>query len=305
VGTFKKILITGSNGLLGRSLEKRLKNKFILFGLGRRKRKSINYVNCDLRDKKRLNRLFFQLRPDIVIHTAAISDVEYCEKNPQEAYEINALGTYNVCQACKKINAFLIYISTDYVFNGKRKKPYKETDKTIPINIYGKTKLEGERFIQTSLDRYLIIRTSWLFGPGRDNFVTQILKRVEKEKEMGIISDKFASPTYTVDLSSAICDLILLFTVNCNLFTVNRIIHISNSGFCSRYEFTKKILGYAEIKRIKIKPISSKDFGWQALRPRYSVLDNSRFQKLMGYTLRPWYEALREYIRKGWVWLRN
>jgi len=284
--------------MLGKALARALRNKFKVFGLGTKEKNTSNYIRCDIRSSKKIINAVSGLKPSVIVHTAALSDVEYCEKNPKEAYEINALGTRNIARAAKKNRAFLIYLSSDYVFNGKKISPYKETDRVCPVDIYGAAKLEGERFIRKILDDYLIVRTSWLFGPGRDNFVTQILKRTEKEKEMRIVADKFGSPTYTVDLACAIKDLISLFTVNCKRLTVNPVLHISNSGCCSRYEFTKNILGYAGIKRIKVNPVSFKDFGWSARRPTYSVLDNSRFQKLMGYKLRNWQEALREYVRK-------
>lgn len=273
-----------------------MRNKFKVFGLGTKDTRKGGYFKCDIRLYKALIDIVSQINPDVIIHAAAISDVEYCEKNPQEAFAVNARGTKNISCAAKKNQAFLIYLSTDYVFNGKKNKPYRETDQASPVNIYGVTKLEGEKFIQNILEDYLIIRTSWLFGPGRDNFVTQILRRAKTEKEMKIVSDKFGSPTYTLDLANAIRDLILLSSVKSTLFTVNSILHISNSSFCSRYEFSKKILEYAGIKGIKVKPISFKNFGWSAQRPTYSVLDNSCFQKLMGYKLRPWEEALREYV---------
>jgi dTDP-4-dehydrorhamnose reductase len=296
--------------MLGRAVCRVLRNKFEVYGLGKSKTISIRYIRCDIGSAKNLINAVSGIKPDILIHTAALSDVEYCENNPEQAYTVNTLGTKNIARACRINKAYLIYISTDYVFSGRKNRPYKETDKVCPVDIYGATKLEGERFVHNILDDYLIVRTSWLFGPGRDNFVTQILRRAKKEKEMKIIADKFGSPTYTIDLAHAIHDLILYFyanrtpltanrqplTANRQPLTANRILHVSNSGSCSRFEFTQRIINYAGIRGIKVKPVSFKDFGWSAKRPPYSVLDNSRFQKLMGYKLRPWQEALRNYI---------
>lgn len=290
----KKILIIGSNGLLGKALCETLKGKFKVFGLGSSGKTRARYVKCDIRLRKKLVTEFLRLKPDIIVHAAAISDVDYCEKNPRKARAVNSLGTRNVSYAAKKSGSFLIYISTDYVFNGRKKRPYREIDRVFPINIYGKTKLEGEEFVRRILDKYLIIRTSWIFGPGRDNFVTEIIQVANKTKEIKIVADKFGSPTYSRDLASAIYDII---SISSELSNTDLILNISNSDFCSRFEFAKKIFKYTGVSDVKITPIKASEFNWLAERPAYSVLDNSKFKNIIGYKLRPWQEALREYTQ--------
>ncbi len=291
----KKILITGSNGLLGKALCGALKDKFKVFGLGSSGKSRARYIKCDIVRRNKLVTEFLRLKPDIIVHTAAMSDVDYCEMNPRKAGAVNSLGTKNIAYAAKKSGAFLIYISTDYVFNGRKKRPYREIDRVFPINIYGKTKLEGEEFVKRILDRYLIIRTSWIFGPGRDNFVTKIIQAANKVKNMKIVADKFGSPTYSCDLASAIRDIISL---NSGLSAMSSVVHISNSGYCSRFAFAKKIFKYTGASDVKIVPIKASEFSWSAERPAYSVLDNSKFKNMIGYKLRPWQEALREYLQK-------
>ncbi|MCX5657836.1 MAG: dTDP-4-dehydrorhamnose reductase [Candidatus Omnitrophica bacterium] len=290
----KKILITGSNGLLGKALCITLKDKFKVSGLSSSGKSRARYIKCDIRRRNKLVTEFLCLKPDIVVHAAAMSDVDYCQMNPREASAVNSLGTRNVAYAAKKSGAFLIYISTDYVFNGRKKRPYREADKTSPISIYGKTKLEGEEFVKRILDKYLIIRTSWLFGPGRDNFVTKIIQAANKVKNMKIVADKFGSPTYSYDLASAIRDIISL---NSGLLAMSSVVHISNSGSCSRFAFAKKIFKYTDASGVKIAPIKASEFSWSAERPAYSVLDNSKFKNIIGSKLRPWQEALREYLQ--------
>lgn len=287
--TKAKILITGARGMLGGALCEELSPEYEIIAFG--------HKDCDITQRNQLITRVSQVNPRVIIHTAALTDVDACEVNIDEAYNVNAKGTETVALACEKIGALLIYISTDYVFDGRKNEPYLETDLPNPVNIYGKSKLEGEKLIPSILKKYLIIRSSWLFGKGRENFVNNIIERAKKEKVLSVANDKFSSPTYTVDLARAI--KVLLTTYNLRLTTdICGIYHITNSGHCSWYEYAKKILECAAIKDVKLVPISlSKFLNFKALRPKYSVLDNSRYRKATGKLLRPWPEAVTEYIK--------
>ncbi len=279
------VLITGARGKLGRALCTRLNKEYKIVG--------VNRNLADITDRKRILDIVINYNPNIIIHTAAYTDVDACQMNPDEAYNVNVGGTENIAHAAQKSNSNLIYISTDYVFDGEKNGPYKETDLANPINIYGKTKLEGEKIIQNIMKKYLIIRTSWLFGEGKKSFVDSIIKKTKQSDVISVVTDKYASPTYTDDLADAIAKLIIFFKKRNSW---GEIFHITNSGFCSWLEYAKKILEYAKIDGIEIIPIKRHEVGFKASRPKNSVLDNSKYRKIIGVFLRPWQEALKEYI---------
>jgi dTDP-4-dehydrorhamnose reductase len=285
----RKILITGSTGMLGIALYKELSNHHTI---------GFSHQDCDITDRERTIDKIININPEIVIHTAAYTDVDGCELNSSLAHNVNAKGTETIAMACKEIEAILIYISTDYVFNGKKEEPYLESDPPDPISVYGKSKLEGEKFVQKILAKYLIIRTSWLFGGGKKSFVENVLQRAKQEKVMPIVNDKYSSPTYTYDLSKAI--RILLSTINYQLSTnLYGIYHITNSGSCSWFEYAQRILEYAGIEGVELKPIGLEQLSKLAKRPKMSVLDNRRYNQLTSQPLRHWEEALKEYLRRN------
>jgi dTDP-4-dehydrorhamnose reductase len=281
-----KILITGSTGMLGSALCDGLSEQYEVI--------PFRHKDCDITQKNQLITKVSEVRPQVIIHTAAFTDVDGCELNPQKAYDVNAKGTETVAITSHKVGALLIHISTDYVFDGKKREPYLETDTPNPINIYGKTKLEGERFVQSILRRYLIIRSSWLFGEGRKNFVNNIIERTKKERTLSIVNDKFGCPTYTSDLAKAIKTLLQLTQ---DKGDITGIYHITNSGSCSWYEYAQKILECAAIKDVRLLPITLNELNLKAPRPKYSILDNQHYYKVTGELLRPWEEAVREYIK--------
>ena len=205
------------------------------------------------------------------------------------AHRVNALGTETVALACQKYGAFLCYISTDFVFNGEKKTAYIEKDPPNPINIYGKSKLGGERFVQSILKRFIIVRSSWLFGKGGKNFVDTLLNKAQSEKRIEIVNDQFGSPTYVKDLAQAINKLISLIE------HLSSIYHITNSDSCSWYEFA---LVVKEITNLDtdIAPVSSEQYPSPARRPKMSILENRRYQEVAGKRLRHWREALKEYL---------
>ncbi len=243
---------------------------------------------CDITNKQKVVQVFKKVRPDAVIHAAAWTDVDGCELDPKKAYKINSEGAKNVALECKAAAAVLIYISTDFVFDGKKETPYKETDKTNPISVYGDSKLKGEQIIKKVLKKYFILRTSWLYGKHGKNFVDTILKIVKKEKCLKVVNDQIGSPTYTKDLAKGIHVLI-----DKSVFGTY---HVSNLGSVSWFDYAKEILKLAKLNT-RVIPISSQELVRPARRPAMSILDNSKFVKLTGYKMRNWQEALKEYVR--------
>ncbi|MDD5428963.1 MAG: dTDP-4-dehydrorhamnose reductase, partial [Candidatus Omnitrophica bacterium] len=234
----------------------------------------------------------------IVIHAAAWTDVDGCERDREKAYRINASGTENVAVACKNAGAVLIYISTDFVFDGKKKEPYTEEDKTDPLNIYAASKLAGEEAVRKNLKEYFILRTSWLYGAGGKNFVDTIIAKAGTEKELKVVRDQAGSPTYTKDLACAIHRLAdKIFRDRRQPTAAFGTYHVSNSGSVSWYDYACEILRLAGLDT-KVKAITSAELARPAKRPAMSVLDNSKFASFTGYAMRDWKIALKEYIMK-------
>ena len=314
-----KVLITGSSGMLGTDLCRELGGDYEVYGIDNRSRAGLNlpynsapaeqrYYKCDITDEAETLRVFTETKPDFVIHTAAWTDVDGCELGKDKAYKINSEGTENVALGCKETGATLIYISTDFVFDGKKRSPYKETDRTNPLSIYAESKLLGENAIDRILTGYFIVRTGWLYGKNGKNFVDTIIAKAGTEKELKVVDDQVGSPTYTVDLAKAIRRLLKSareklvnrgragFNLPYNkLPEVCGIYHISNSGSVSWYEYAKTILKLTG-STMKVVPITSEELNRPANRPAMSVLDNSKFIKLTGYKMRNWKEALKDYI---------
>ncbi|MCG2677619.1 dTDP-4-dehydrorhamnose reductase [bacterium] len=304
-----RILITGACGMLGRDLVEALSKEHEVVGVDVKDPGSwildlgsVEFSKLDITNEEEVMKAICDVKPEVVIHTAAYTDVDDCEKNEDLAYRINGTGAQNVALACKKCKAIMTYISTDFIFDGEKKEPYLENDKPNPLSVYGKSKLEGEKHISLLLDRYFIIRTSWLFGKHGKNFVNTILKLAKEKKELKVVNDQVGSPTYTKDLAHAIKHLLnLIQDLGSRIQNLFGIYHISNSGSCSWYEFAQEILQVAsrrsQVINIKIKPISSEELDRPAKRPKFSVLDKSRYIKTVGKSLRPWQEALREYLK--------
>lgn len=284
----KKTLITGANGMFGGSLLGQLKKRYSIKGITRKE--------ADITDLNAITKVIAKAKPDIVIHTAAYTKVDDCESNINLAYKVNAIGARNVAIACHRIEAALVYISTDYVFDGTKDSPYIEFDPVNPLNIYGKSKLAGEIFVQQLLKKFYIIRTSWLYGKGGANFVDTIINRAKNVGAHGnaplkIVDDQTGSPTYANDLADKIGDIIKEERYG--------IYHATNSGVCSWFEFAKRIIECAGIKGIDIIPIKSHSLNRPAKRPSNSVLKNFMLELEGIPLLRSWDEAVREHIGKN------
>jgi len=275
-----KILITGVKGMLGSDLMKVLSRNYQAVG--------IDIEDGDITKKDEIIKVISDANPSIVVHTAAYTDVDGCEGDPDLAYKVNVIGTQNICLACQKVGAALMYLSTDFVFDGNKKTPYIEFDQPNPINIYGKSKLAGEQYVQSLLHKFFIVRTAWLFGKKGKNFVKTILKLAKRKKELKIVNDQIGSPTYTLDLIQQLIPLL-----NTDSYGIY---HIANKGRCSWYEFAQEILKCGKIKGVEIQPIFSYQLNRPAKRPAFSVLRNYCLELTVGDTMRSWEGALKRYM---------
>lgn len=276
-----KILITGANGLLGHELSSLLKDHTLIL---------LSHSQLDISDSESVNKQIDSSSPDIIINSAAYTQVDACETNYDLAFQSNAIGPKNLAIKCKQLGIPLIHISTDYVFEGNEKKnsPLVENDKLGPKTVYGKTKLEGEKMVQENCEKYFILRTAWLYGEGK-NFVKTMLSLSKKNKELKVVNDQIGSPTYAKDLAKAIKEIIEKKSDKYGIY------HVTNKGEVSWYEFAKKIF---EIKNIEIKvnPCTSEEFPRPAPRPHYSVLSNQKWIDAGFTPMRDYEEALNEYL---------
>ncbi len=275
-----KIALTGSDGMLGHDMQKVFTDvELICFT-----RHDFDITNLDTSKLK-----IKETKPDYLIHAAAFTDVDACELNPEKAYLVNGIGTRNMAMACEAINCPIIYISTDYIFNGTKKEPYHEWDIPNPINKYGFSKLLGERFVMSLTNKFYIVRTSWLYGKKGKNFVDTITKRLYETEQLDVVNDQVGSPTYTYDFAVKLRELI---------GKGYGIYHIANSSQCSWFEFASEI---AKIKGVKtrINPITSDKLNRPAKRPAFSVLGNTMLRLEGIKELRNWQKALNEYCSQS------
>jgi len=224
---------------------------------------------------------------DVIINASAYTDVDGSQTNKETAYDVNAIGAKNLAITSKKHDIKLIHISSDYVFNGDKNKAYTENDEVDPINYYGETKLQGEKFIQKNMNRYFIIRTQWLYGINNGNFVKTMLRLAENNDEINVVNDQYGSPTFTKDLAMAIAELIK--SEKYGLY------HVTNSGECSWFEFAKLIFEIANINII-LNPVSTSQYPTPAKRPKYSVLSNEKWLSEGFKPLRSLKDSLNEYL---------
>ena len=280
----KKILVTGANGQLGRAICELYTGKPEVEII------KTDVAELDITDVAATVAMIEEVKPYAIINCAAHTNVNACETDVDNAYKINAIGPRNLSIAAAKTGAKMVHVSTDYVFEGNGTVPYTEFDDTNPLGMYGKTKLEGEKFVQQFTDKFFIIRTAWLYGDGK-NFVKTMLKLSETNDEVKVVGDQIGSPTSTKVLADIINELI--FTENYGIF------HGTCEGFCSWADFTEEIFRLAG-KKTKVKHITTEEFPTPAKRPAYSVLDNYMLKLTTGYTAPDWKEAIKEYIETGW-----
>lgn len=273
-----KILLLGKSGMLGSCFEKHLQDlKYEVFAFDREE--------LDVTDIGSLHTAFAKIKPGFVINCAAYTAVDDAEGHRNEAFKVNAEAVGHVSKLSKEFGATLIHFSTDYVFNGKKSDGYDEKDEPEPINIYGESKLAGERLIAANMEKFYIIRTSWLFGSNGKNFVDTMLKLGAEKPELKVVNDQIGSPTYTEDLCQSVIEIFLQ-----NDFRDFGIYHLTNSDTCSWYDFAKKIFEIKKMPAVVI-PVSSSEFPRPAKRPKFSILRNTKTS-----ALRSWQEALMAYL---------
>lgn len=279
-------LVIGSNGQLGSDLCREIEPSKLV---------ALAHSEIEITSMDSVMQALQKHRPEVVINTAAYVRVDECETEPDKCFLVNALGSRNVAVAAEKIGAKLVYVSSDYVFGEEsRTMPYTEFDVPAPVNILGKSKVEGENFVQHLCSRYFIIRTSGLFGMAGSsgkggNFVETIIKLARERDELKVVNDQIFSPTCTRDLAKKVVQLI-----NTEYYGI---FHITGKKACSWYEFAREILKLAGVKTPVI-PITSGQYPQKARRPGYSVLDNYHLKLLGMDDMRPWQEALTEYLKE-------
>jgi dTDP-4-dehydrorhamnose reductase len=268
-----RILITGAKGQLGRELGRAFEGHE-LFPFGR--------AELDIEDPAVIPAIL-DTKCEIIIHAAALTDVDACELDPERAHRVNVTGTGHVAVAARHLGARLVYVSTDYVFDGAHREPYTEQDLPHPINVYGRSKLEGERTAQRHVPAALILRTAWVYGLGTRNFVTEMLRLGRANKTLRVVDDQVGSPTWARDLAEVIRELAELGT--------SGIVHAAGQGACSRFELARAVVTLAALDT-EVLPTTTASFPRPARRPAFSALAQRRLAEL-GLSIPPWAESLR------------
>lgn len=289
-----KVLVTGARGQLGSDVVKELENRnHVVLGVGR--------AEMDITDIEKVASVLRECCPDAVIHCAAWTAVDQAEDYEADAYRINAEGTENLAKICKELGCKMLYISTDYVFDGEGEEPWSPEDNTsTPLNVYGKTKLAGEQAVRNLLDRYFIVRIAWVFGKNGTNFVKTMLRVGEKHEKLTVVNDQIGTPTYTRDLARLLGDMIETERYGCY--------HVTNEGgYISWYEFAKEIFRQAAAlghemygeDRLQVLPVTTEAYGIsKAKRPKNSRMNK---EKLVEQGFRPlpeWKDALARYLQE-------
>ena len=275
----RRILIIGATGLLGKALVEEWGFDEVTGTSSR---------DADVRDAGQLRALFVRTRPQWTVLAAACADVDGCEKNPEMAHQVNCAGAGNVARAAREGGSRLLFVSTDYVFNGKKTTPYETSDLPRPINVYGRTKAAGEALVRAILPEACIARTSWLFGVAGKCFPNTILRVATEQQEISVVADQRGSPTFNRDLARAIVHL-----CRCD---ARGTLHVTNSGHCSWHEFAEELVRGAGLTGVTVKPIGTAEFARPAARPKNSVLSPASLQQRYGITLPPWQEAVQRYL---------
>lgn len=280
-----KILITGAGGMLGSDVKERfLKEGYtegeMLF--------SFTHSTLDVTDAETLMEKISEIKPKVLINCAAYTDVDRCETDYKKAFKVNGYGPRILARFSKIYSYKLIHISTDYVFDGRKNTPYKEEDAPNPVNVYGRSKLEGERGVLALADDYIIIRTAWLFGKHGNNFIRFVIERLRERGELKVIYDQVGSPTYTKDLANAIFQLLKK--------DVRGVFNVVNQGYATRYDIVSKIIGLMNTDAV-VEKVKSDEFRRPAKRPSFTALSTERLNSI-GIRMREWESAVEEYVRE-------
>lgn len=277
-----KVLVTGSAGQLGYDVCKVLASRQI-------ENRGVDITDFDITDQNAVNRYLKAYRPDAVIHCSAWTAVDKAEDEPERVEAVNADGTRNIAEVCKKIGAKMLYLSTDYVFPGTGDRFYEPNDPTGPLSVYGRTKLAGELAVRKLLEKYFIVRISWVFGKNGNNFVKTMLRLAETHTEVNVVCDQIGSPTYTADLAPLLCDMIATEKYG--------VYHATNEGLCSWAEFAEEIFRVSG-KQVKVHAIPTEQYPTKAIRPKNSRMSKACLDLAGFHRLPDWKDALARYWKE-------
>ena len=275
-----KVLVTGVKGQLGYDVVAELTKRNIE-AIG------VDIDEMDITDAKSVSTVIKDANPDAVIHCAAYTAVDAAEENVEICRKVNVDGTQNIANVCKELDCKMVYISTDYVFDGQGTRPWEPDDKQTPLNVYGQTKYEGELAVSETLDKFFIVRIAWVFGINGKNFIKTMLNLAKTHDSLTVVDDQYGSPTYTYDLARLLVDMIL--TDKYGFY------HATNEGICTWYEFACEIFKTAGID-IKVTPVSSEEYKAKAKRPYNSRMSKEKLTKNGFDRLPTWQDALARYI---------
>lgn len=275
-----KVLVTGVGGQLGFDVANELEKRGM-------KAVGVDIDDMDITDRESVDRVIKEAAPDAVIHCAAYTAVDAAEEHEELCRRVNADGTRNIAGVCKELDIKMIYISTDYVFNGEGERFWEPDDECAPKSVYGQTKYEGELAVQDMLDKYFIVRIAWVFGINGKNFVRTMLNLAKNHDTLSVVNDQFGSPTYTYDLAKLLVDMVQTEKYG--------VYHATNEGVCSWYDFACAIFKEAGIE-MNVRPVSTEEYGAKAARPANSRMSKEKLTENGFERLPEWQDALRRYI---------
>ena len=275
-----KVLVTGVKGQLGYDVVNELEKRGM-------EAVGVDIEEMDITDAESVHRVITEAAPDAVIHCAAYTAVDAAEDNVELCRRVNADGTKNIAVVCKELDIKMIYISTDYVFDGQGERCWEPDDERHPLNVYGQTKYEGELAVQETLEKYFIVRIAWVFGVNGKNFIKTMLRLAETNKRLTVVNDQYGSPTYTYDLARLLVDMVLTDKYG--------IYHATNEGICTWYEFACEIFKQADID-IEVAPVSAAEYPAKAKRPENSRMSKDKLSENGFERLPSWQDALGRYL---------
>ncbi len=277
-----KVLVTGIKGQLGHDVMERLREK-------NHEAVGVDLEEMDITDESAVNDVMDRVRPQAVIHCAAYTAVDRAEDEEEMCRRVNAVGTAYIAKACQRHDCKLLYLSTDYIFTGEGERPWEPEDEADPLNVYGQTKYEGEQAIEACLEKYFIVRISWVFGVNGSNFIRTMLRLGEERGAVSVVDDQIGSPTYTYDLASLLVDMIESDRYG--------IYHATNEGFCSWYEFAVEIFRQAKMD-VEVTPVGTDAFPAKAKRPKNSRMSKEKLIQNGFQKLPSWQDALGRFLRE-------
>jgi dTDP-4-dehydrorhamnose reductase len=287
--TKSKIVIIGSGGRLGAALMREYHDKFDVIGF--------DHLQLDLENHNEIRKKLCAIDFDLLINAAAFTNVDLCETERDQAFRINADAPCILAEICRNKKAKLIHFSTDYVFDGGKREPYRESDSANPISVYGESKREGEKLVLQTHHQHLVVRVSWVFGPARPSFIDGVIKRARETDRVDAIADKFSTPTYT-------CDIAEMLPRFFDTDVANGILHFANAGECSWQQYAQYALDCCHevgvpLKTKTVDALKLSDMkNFIARRPIYTVLSTAKYTGLSGTAPRSWRDAVADYIRK-------